>query len=231
MDRIPVSGLITPIFLQDQYPVIDPIYGIDGLRNLDSLTTMFNLPIPLRRSGMVVGIPDLISNTTNYYKLKPQGNGVTWSVGDTTNWDTFIGAIGSYSLTKYNISNETIDVPSDYMYVVYGNLTIGTNGVFRNHGRTVIINGTISTTGNGTYSNFNDLRVLNLASQNKYTGTCSPLVGIGYTISHNLGTSDLIYSFREGNNFIQGNVEIIDNNRILFTISSTVSVVSLNIVG
>ena len=32
-----VMGYLSPMDTRDTYPVIDPIYGIDGLRNVDTI--------------------------------------------------------------------------------------------------------------------------------------------------------------------------------------------------
>jgi len=151
MENIPVSGLLSPISSTDNYPIIDPVFGIDGLRNVSSTQSMYNIPLEKRRAGMVVGAP--INNTTNYYKLKPEGNGVTWSVGDVTNWDSFLVSPSASIPVKYEVINETIDIPSGYMYLVYGNLNIGATGVVNNNGRVVIINGNLATSSNGQFNN------------------------------------------------------------------------------
>ncbi len=235
MNRIPVSGLITPISPNDEYPIIDPQFGIDGLRNLSTLQEMFNIPLDKRRAGMVVGIPNSSNNTVAYYKLKPQGNGLTWSVGTSSDWDGFLSSATSSALAvKYLITNETIEVPTNYHYLVYGNLTIGTNGHLKNYGRTVILNGDLILQDGGTMSNFNDFRIITLTREFKYASTFSAVPGVGITISHNLNTQDITYTLREGNNFIQGNVELDSSdpaNKVIVTLGSTISVVRINIIG
>ena len=32
-----IMGVLSPMDTEDNYPVIDPLYGIDGLRNVDSV--------------------------------------------------------------------------------------------------------------------------------------------------------------------------------------------------
>ena len=106
MEKIPVTGLISPIYETDKYPVIDPRFGIDGMRSLNNLTEMYNLPLEKRRAGMVVAIPNTFSNTSVYYALKSEGNGVTWSVGATGDWYGFLTSFtGSNAIPiKYNIT-------------------------------------------------------------------------------------------------------------------------------
>jgi hypothetical protein len=39
---VEVLGFISPTDTNDTYPVIDPLYGIDGLRNVNSLSDFNN---------------------------------------------------------------------------------------------------------------------------------------------------------------------------------------------
>jgi len=62
---VEVYGFISPTDTNDQYPVIDPLYGIDGLRNINTLSDLDSIPTLRRRAGMIVGV----SGGTSYYKL------------------------------------------------------------------------------------------------------------------------------------------------------------------
>ena len=76
---VEVFGFISPSNTTDQYPVIDPLYGIDGLRNVDTLSDLDLIPTLRRRAGMLVGV----SGGTIYYKLnQPPWNGTLsdWSI-------------------------------------------------------------------------------------------------------------------------------------------------------
>jgi hypothetical protein len=65
---VKVTGVIVPSDTLDTYAVIDPIYGIDGLRNLTGGTSDLSLiTTDRRRAGMLVGI----NNGASYYKLNP----------------------------------------------------------------------------------------------------------------------------------------------------------------
>ena len=226
MENIPVSGLLSPISSTDNYPIIDPAFGIDGLRNLGSTQSMYNIPLEKRRAGMVVGVP--INNTTGYYKLKSEGNGVTWSVGEVTNWDSFLVSPSASIPIKYEVINETIDIPSGYMYLIHGNLTIGATGVINNNGRVVIINGDLFTSSNGQ---FNGIYTTVSYYVQKVVKTFSAIQNVGITVSHNLNTYDFTYTLRDGFNFVQGNVEVINTNDIKVTCATAVSVVTMTIVG
>jgi hypothetical protein len=87
---VEVVGFISPTDPLDTYPVIDPLYGIDGLRNVNTILDLDNIPELRRRAGMVVGV----SGGTAYYKLNPP----PWNF-DFTDWSVFNtggGSIGDY---------------------------------------------------------------------------------------------------------------------------------------
>lgn len=90
-----VMGYLSPMDTRDTYPVIDPIYGIDGLRNVDTIEDLISISIERRRAGMLVGV----SGGTSYYKLK----NVEW-VGDITDWEVF--TLGHQETIKF-IDKET----------------------------------------------------------------------------------------------------------------------------
>lgn len=63
---IGVMGYISPMDTRDTYAVIDPLYGIDGLRNVDTIDDLINISEDRRRPGMIVGV----GGGDTYYKLK-----------------------------------------------------------------------------------------------------------------------------------------------------------------
>jgi len=235
MENIPLSGLITPINLSDKYPVIDPIYGIDGFRNLSTTQSMYNLPLEKRRAGMVVGVADRVSTNVYYYKLKPQNNGVTWSVGDSTNWDGFLNSPTASIPVKHTIINETLDVPTNYMYVVYGDLNIGATGVLNNYGRTVIINGNLVTQSNGVLNTMPGGEYITASFYvQKVVKTFSTVANVGMTVSHNLRTQDFTYTAKSGYNFVYPNVEIYStdpNNQVVVTTATAINFLTMTFVG
>lgn len=73
-----IMGFLSPMDTADTYAVIDPMYGIDGLRNVDSIADLNIIPEPRRRSGMIVGI----NGGEKYYKLKK----ISWTY-TLNDWD------------------------------------------------------------------------------------------------------------------------------------------------
>lgn len=73
-----IMGFISPMDTLDTYAVIDPIYGIDGLRNVDEESDLNSIPYDRRRPGMIVGI----EGGSKFFKLK----NIFWSF-EITDWE------------------------------------------------------------------------------------------------------------------------------------------------
>jgi hypothetical protein len=100
---VEVYGFISPTEITDQYPVIDPLYGIDGFRNVNTLSDLNSIPNLRRRAGMVVGV----GGGSQYYKLNlgPWNGTITdWSLFQTGGGGTFTGGTGS-CITDLYIDN------------------------------------------------------------------------------------------------------------------------------
>jgi len=63
---IGIMGFVSPMDTNDTYAVIDPLYGIDGLRNVNSIEELNSIPFERRRSGMIVGV----FGGEKYFKLR-----------------------------------------------------------------------------------------------------------------------------------------------------------------
>lgn len=74
-----LMGYISPMDTRDTYFVSDPIYGIDGLRNVATIAELNQISFERRRAGMIVGV----GGGEVYYKLK---NISDWNF-DLTDWD------------------------------------------------------------------------------------------------------------------------------------------------
>jgi hypothetical protein len=78
MGGIGIMGVLTPMDTRDSYAVIDPVYGIDGLRNVTTLDDLHNIPPTRRRPGMIVGV----EGGKTYYRLRD----INWKY-DLTDWE------------------------------------------------------------------------------------------------------------------------------------------------
>lgn len=127
---VEVVGFISPTNPLDTYPVIDPLYGIDGFRNVDTIDDLNNIPNLRRRAGMVVGV----SGGTIYYKLNPppwSGNISDWSLfqngvfsGGTVSGDTiFLGGVSANTFNVNTIGSTTDCVGDLYLSNLHGCIT------------------------------------------------------------------------------------------------------------
>lgn len=134
---VEVYGFISPTDITDQYPVIDPLYGIDGFRNVNTLSDLNSIPNLRRRAGMVVGV----SGGTTYYKLNPS----PWN-GTISDWDTFSLGGGSFTggtvtgateftngLTANTLTVNGINITGD-TYTTGGTYSNGTLDFYNNNG-------------------------------------------------------------------------------------------------
>lgn len=110
-----IMGFISPNSIHDTYPVIEPLYGIDGLRNVATIDEMMAIPDERRRAGMLVGI----DGGDRFFKLKD----VVWN-GTISDWD---------EIQFLLVGNE----PSDIIFIDKEKptgLTDGVNCIFKlNH--------------------------------------------------------------------------------------------------
>lgn len=95
---VEVLGFISPTDTNDTYPVIDPLYGIDGLRNVNTITELNSITNQRRRPGMVVGV----NNGSTYYKL----NSPPWN-GSLSDWSIFQSGSGG-DFTGGTVTGNTI---------------------------------------------------------------------------------------------------------------------------
>jgi len=72
-----IMGYLSPMDTEDTYPVTDPLYGVDGLRNVNTTQDLNLIPDERRRAGMIVGV----NGGEKYYRLK----NIDW-VGEITDW-------------------------------------------------------------------------------------------------------------------------------------------------
>ena len=163
---VEVFGFISPSNTTDQYPVIDPLYGIDGLRNVNDLTELNNISNLRRRAGMIVGV----SGGTIFYKLNvgPWNGTITdWSVfslgSDFTGGTVTGGTIFTNGLSANTISATTyLNLPSD-IYVTGYTYNDNTFTIERSSGQPTLfatindvtgltVNGDLSVTGT-TFTN------------------------------------------------------------------------------
>ena len=161
---VEVLGFISPTEPTDEYPVIDPLYGIDGFRNVNTLTELNEIPSLRRRAGMIVGV----SGGTEYYKLKlspwngTQSDWELFSLGSSFEGGVVTGeTIFTQGVTANTFSASTyLGLPLD-IYVTGGTYSNGSLTLINNNGQSFIVSGfytgntggTDVTITGGSYSN------------------------------------------------------------------------------
>lgn len=128
-----IMGFISPMDTLDTYAVIDPLYGIDGIRNVANEIELNEITYERRRAGMLVGI----EGGSRYFKLKD----VVWDFTMSDWEEIFFYTISQQAL----IANEIVSGSLNYSNRT---LTLQTNS-----GGTITITGLTDTyiTG-GTYN-------------------------------------------------------------------------------
>lgn len=105
---VTLTGIIAPTSTGDTYPITDPKYGIDGLRNVSSISERNSIPNDRRKQGMIVGVDSTGSTKTEYWTLLPS----PWTATD-SDWVQFqsgsSGVLtgGTYSNGVYSFINNS----------------------------------------------------------------------------------------------------------------------------
>lgn len=132
-----IMGFISPKDTTDTYAVIDPLYGIDGLRNVDLLSDLDTITTERRRVGMVVGT----NSGSTYYKLKSEPWTYTFS-----DWELFFvgitgGTFNDYTLTLNSNDGTAIVITGLTDFYVTGTTWDGDTNrleLYRNDGISVV---------------------------------------------------------------------------------------------
>lgn len=93
-NSVPLTGVIAPTDTADRYPVLDPLYGIDGLRSVANTAERDAIPTERRREGMLV---------------YTRADGKYWKLGNNLSnmsWAEFSGGTGG-NLSNYYTRSET----------------------------------------------------------------------------------------------------------------------------
>lgn len=113
---VKVTGFISPTDTNDSYAVIDPLYGIDGLRNYSGGTSeLLSIPALRRRPGMIVGIND----GAQYFKLKP----IPWSF-TLADWVEIFFFTGTTNNTFSGLTDTYVNAPQTGDLVIYSGNTL-----------------------------------------------------------------------------------------------------------
>jgi hypothetical protein len=101
---VKITGFISPTDTLDTYPVIDPIYGIDGLRSVSGSTEKNAISDARRREGMVV----YQQSNGVYYQLLASpwtGSESDWEVFNSGGDQLWASGTGVNSIVRVNSGN------------------------------------------------------------------------------------------------------------------------------
>lgn len=137
---VTVTGIIAPTDTNDTYPVTDPKYGVDGLRNVGTISDRNSIPPGRRKLGMIVGV-GVSGASGQYYKLINDAGGTATSDPD---WAIFTsgvisfeseGVTGATSASAVNFIGETgiglelTESPTGTaQYKIFNSSIVGTTG-------------------------------------------------------------------------------------------------------
>lgn len=96
---VTVTGFIAPTDTTDTYPVIDPIYGIDGLRSVADSAERNAISNDRRRYGMIV----FTRSDGKYWKLENS----PWS-GTNTDWVEFTLTSSNTAVYRSSFTNASL---------------------------------------------------------------------------------------------------------------------------
>ena len=155
----------------------------------------------------------LITSSTTDINFIGSGASATGAAGQS---DIFIPAGNKKSI----IYGETFTIPESYQNFIYGNFTV--EGTLNNYGEVIIANGGLILGATGQVNNLGtgNIRILNLTSgssvqviaKNFVTSPFLPL-----TITHGMGTTEFVYSAKEGNTSIDLDLVILNPYQVSIT--------------
>lgn len=94
-----IMGFLSPMDTLDTYAVTDPLYGVDGLRNVDQESDLDLISYERRRPGMIVGV----NGGLKYFKLKNN----FWSF-NSSDWEEIFFLSSSQLEVLNNLSNNIL---------------------------------------------------------------------------------------------------------------------------
>ena len=157
----------------------------------------------------------------NHIALQSEDNGVWRYINTypTGKWVKYL--TGGISIKNY-VENETIEVPENYQYLVYGDLTIANGGGIINYGQVVTLNGNLIITGSGTFSNYGTY-ISPAISVKKYSVNVTTVANTPLVVTHNLFTSDIICALYVDNSPVEFDMLIVDNVSVEITTSVAIT--------
>jgi hypothetical protein len=155
----------------------------------------------------------LITSSTTDINFLGSGASATGGTGQS---DIFIPA-GNKKTIPYG---ETFTIPEYYQNFIYGDFSV--DGTLNNYGEVVIANGGLILGATGQVNNLGtgNIRILNLTSGSSVQVIAKNFVTIPFlplTITHGMGTTDFVYSVKEGSTPIEVDLLILNPYQVRIT--------------
>ena len=103
---VPVGGFIAPTDATDVYAAIDPIWGIDGHRSVDTLATRDAITVQRRREGMLC----YVQAEGKTYQLQGGIANANWSEFGGGGGGTGTNTNESFEITATDAANGYVDI-------------------------------------------------------------------------------------------------------------------------
>jgi hypothetical protein len=155
----------------------------------------------------------LITSSTTDINFLGSGASATGGTGQS---DIFIPA-GNKKTIPYG---ETFTIPEYYQNFIYGDFTV--EGTLNNYGEVAIANGGLILGATGQVNNLGtgNIRILNLTSGSSVQVVAKNFVTTPFlplTITHGMGTTNFVYSVKEGNTPIEVDLLILNPYQVRIT--------------
>lgn len=157
----------------------------------------------------------------NHIALKSENNGI-WRYINTYPSGQWVKSLTGGIAIKYHIENETIEVPENYQYFIYGDLTIANGGSLINYGEVITLNGNLNITGSGTFSNYGTYMSPTISTK-KYSVNVTTVANTPLVITHNLLTTDIICALYVDNSPVEFDMTIMNNVSVAITTSVAIT--------
>lgn len=183
-------------------------------------------------SGNLIGLSNTVSEYTvngwvtqapdngDVMVLKSQTNAIWYYTGVFPNGKWLKHLIGGISIKNY-IDNEVIEVPENYQYFVYGDLTID-GGQLINYGEVVTLNGDLIILNGGEFMNYGSY-ISPIVDRKKYAAIITTIPNTPMVLVHNMNTLDVIGALYSNGDPVPIVFKVIDNNTISITTTNAVS--------
>lgn len=151
----------------------------------------------------------------NHIALKSEDNGI-WRYVNTYPSGQWVKTLTGGIAIKDYIADESIEVPENYQYFIYGDLTIADGGSLVNYGEVVTLNGNLIITGSGTFSNYGTYLSPSI-SLKKYSANVTTVANTPLVITHSLFTTDLVCAVYVDNSPIEFDMTILSTSSVAIT--------------